>query len=320
MDAGLARACGDILKDGSKSFHAASRLLPPRLRAAVAGFYAFCRVSDDAIDNAEDADVAFSALTARVDAIFAGAPGPEAADRALHFVVTRHRVPPALIHALLEGYLWDVQGRRYPSLSEVRAYSARVAASVGVVMTLLMGRREPAVLARAADLGVAMQLTNIARDVGEDARNGRVYLPLRWLAAEGVDVGAWLAQPAYSEALGVCICRLLDHADVLYRRADAGVARLPWDCRPAILAARWFYAAIGDRIRARGYDSVSARAFTTPLQKAGALLRGSRLGRERGDLSPPAISWQPPPLPETRFLVEAVSASAEGGWDAWSLS
>ena len=92
-------------------------------------------------------------------------------------VVSDFAIPRELLDALIEGLAWDDMGRRYHDIAELRAYSARVASTVGVISTLIMGIRTSETLARAADLGVAMQLTNIARDVGEDARAGRLYLP-----------------------------------------------------------------------------------------------------------------------------------------------
>ena len=97
-------------------------------------------------------------------------------------------MPRILPDALLEGLAWDAMGRRYATLSDLRAYSARVASAVGAMMCVLMRVRDRDALARACDLGVAMQLTNIARDVGEDAREGRLYLPTDWLAGAGVDL------------------------------------------------------------------------------------------------------------------------------------
>ena len=137
------------------------------------------------------------------------------------------------------------------NLDDVQAYAARVAGSVGAMMTVLMGIRDPATLARACDLGVAMQLTNIARDVGEDARSGRLYLPRAWLRAEGIDPDAWLAAPIFTPAIGHVVARLLRAADQLYRRAEDGIAGLPRGCRPAIFAARHIYAAIGAGNRPR---------------------------------------------------------------------
>ena len=142
-----------------------------------------------------------------------------------------------------------------------------------------------------------MQLTNIARDVGEDARNGRLYLPLEWLRAEAVDPDAFVASPRYRDGVGVAVCRLLDHADALYRRAERGIGALPADCRTAIAAARFIYADIGRVIRERGYDSVSSRAVTTSRRKA--VLLGRALSARFATPAGPAE----PALPETRFLI-----------------
>jgi phytoene synthase len=305
LAAGDRDACRDILARGSKSFALASRALPARLRDPVAAFYAFCRVSDDLVDESADPRSALASLRGRVDRAERGAPDDDPVDRALAFVMRAHGLPRVAVDALLDGYLWDVEQRRYETCSGTIAYSARVASSVGVAMTVLMGVRDRRVLARAADLGVAMQLVNIARDVGEDARRGRVYLPLAWLREEDVDVDAFLAAPRFVPGVGAVVRRLLDHASILARRAERGIPALPSDCRVAIRAAAWIYGDIGRVIRARGYDSVSGRAFTGSARKAWLLARaaaeetiatGAILGDEDG------------PLPETAFLIDAAAA------------
>lgn len=295
-------ACREILARGSKSFALASRALPARMRDPVAAFYAFCRVSDDAVDESADPRAALVTLRARVDAAMLGAPREDPVDRALAWLVHDHALPRAPIDALLDGYLWDVERRTHTTLSSTIAYSARVASSVGVAMTFLMGVRDRETLARAADLGVAMQLTNIARDVGEDARNGRIYLPLAWLEEEGADVRALLASPRFTPAIGRVVRRLLDHAAVLYARAELGIAALPADCRVAIRAASAIYEDIGRVIREREWDSVSARAYTSGTRKAVLLARsiaGEKLGARDASRSGDG------PLPETAFLLDA---------------
>jgi phytoene synthase len=183
-------ACRAAIRTGSLSFHAASRLLPTAVRDPALALYAFCRLADDAVDEGDDKTAAVLRLRDRLDRVYAGCPVDAAADRAFAAVVEGFEMPRALPDALLEGMAWDAVGRRYDDLSGVLAYSARVAAAVGAMMCVLMRVREADALARACDLGLAMQLTNIARDVGEDARAGRLYLPQDWLRAEGVDPAA----------------------------------------------------------------------------------------------------------------------------------
>ena len=175
-----------LMQGGSKTFFAASLMLPTRVRAPATALYAYCRLADDAIDLGSDPHQAMQGLRSRLDAIYAGRPGEADADRALCQVVHRFAIPREPLDGLLEGFLWDAQGRHYETLADVQDYGARVAGTVGVMMALVMGTRSATALARAAELGVAMQLTNIARDVGEDARNGRLYLPRQWLATEAL--------------------------------------------------------------------------------------------------------------------------------------
>lgn len=258
--------CRALLRAGSKSFDTASRALPARLRDPVAVLYAFCRVSDDAIDEASDPAAALVTLRARLDAICAGRSTSDPVDRALGVVMRAHALPRAPLDALLEGYAWDAEGRRYPTLSALLGYCARVASSVGVAMTYLMGEREQSVLARAIDLGAAMQLTNIARDVGQDAGLGRIYLPQAWLSAR---------DPAHLTLDGQvrdATRRLLDHAETLYERALTGVPHLPADCRLAIRSAAYLYREIGRQVRAAGDDGVTTRQSTSAATKARLLV------------------------------------------------
>jgi phytoene synthase len=295
-----------MIRAGSRSFFMASLLLPDAIREAAYALYGFCRLSDDAVDVEGGQSDAVARLRARLDRIYAGDPAAEPVDRALTDAVSAFLIPRTLMDALLEGLEWDAQGRTYETLSDVYAYAARVAGSVGAMMAALMGARSPDLVARACDLGVAMQLTNIARDVGEDARIGRLYLPRAWLREAGVDPEAWLAAPAYSPEIGAVVARLLSHADALYRRADAGIANLDPSFRPAILAARRLYAEIGVRLSARELDSVSRRTSVSLGRKAWLVARAAAAAAGMRPISPAG-----PALEETRFLVEAVAATAE---------
>ncbi len=302
-------ACRAAIRTGSLSFHAASRLLPARVRDPALALYAFCRLADDAVDEGDDKTGAVLRLRDRLDRVYAGRPVNAAADRAFTAVVEGFEMPRALPDALLEGMAWDAVGRRYDDLSGVLAYSARVAAAVGAMMCVLMRVRDADALARACDLGLAMQLTNIARDVGEDARAGRVYLPLGWLAEEGVALEPWLDAPVADPGVRRVVRRLLTQAERLYRRSEAGVAALPLGCRPGIFAARLIYDGIGGAVRRQGWDSVGARARTTKAQKIGWLgLAVARAGAV--SVMPRVAVLHAPPVPEVGFLVQAAARTA----------
>jgi phytoene synthase len=296
-------ACHRTLRGGSRSFFVASLFLPRAVCEPAAALYAFCRCADDAVDLSGDARAALARLHERLDRVYAERPLPMAADRALADIVRRFALPRALLDALLEGFSWDAAGRGYETFADLTDYAARVAGAVGAMMAMLMGARAAAVVARACDLGVAMQLSNIARDVGEDARAGRLYLPMGWLREVGVEPDAWLADPVFTPAIGVVVQRLLRAADGLYARAEAGIAGLPFACRPGITAARLLYAEIGRAVERQGLDSVSRRAFVPGRRKL-ALLAGGLIAPPRSMRHRDA-----PPLSEVQFLVDAVASA-----------
>lgn len=309
-------ACRALLKTGSRTFYAASFFLPRRLREPASVLYAFCRLADDSVD-VQCSDASIEELRERLDRVYRGMPAPYPADRALAAVVETFAIPKHLPEALIEGLAWDRAGRRYETVGALHAYAARVAGTVGVMMALLMGIRAPHILARAADLGIAMQLTNIARDVGEDARAGRLYLPTTWLRESGIDPEAWLVEPQFSTPLGLTVERLLMVADRLYARADVGIASLPRNCRSGILAARLLYAEIGHELRRNGLNSVERRTVVPAGRKA-RLLAGVL-----GEVACDKELAKAPCLEQAHFLVEGIAelparaspASALAWWD-----
>jgi len=298
-------ACRAMLRGGSRSFFAASLVLPKSVREPATGLYAFCRMADDAIDHGSDRIAALAELRERLARIYAGRPLDIAADRAFADSVGRFRIPQSFPEALLEGFEWDSRNRRYADFSELKAYGVRVAGTVGAMMAMVMGVRDPKLLARACDLGVAMQLTNIARDVGEDSRAGRLYLPLDWLREAGIDPDAWAERPAFDARLASVIERLLTAADELYARADSGIAQLPSSCRPGMHAARLLYAEIGHELRRRGLDSVSQRAVV-PWQRKARILADAVVAARRT-----AAAVDVPALDEARYLIEHARPAAE---------
>lgn len=297
------RDCKARLKQGSRSFYAASLLLPSAYRVPIIALYAYCRVADDRIDcKGADKD-ALAELKQELGDLYAGRVRNTAVDRAFADLVSDYRIPQAIPEALIDGFAWDIEERRYNSLSDLYGYAARVAGTVGTMMAMIMGVRDPAMLSRACDLGVAMQLTNIVRDVGEDAGAGRLYLPQDLMRQAGLDPDEWLARPHYSGRLADVLVQVLANAERLYRRADWGLSKLPAGCRPAMFAARYIYAEIGREVERLGYDSVSQRAIVSGRRKLHLLGQAATRSLAAED------KVEAPPLTEVRFLLDALSQS-----------
>jgi phytoene synthase len=310
-------ACRAMLRQGSRSFAAASRLLPSAVRDPAIALYAFCRAADDVVDRDGHGQAGVAALRQRLALIYAGRPIDTAADRAFARVVERFALPRVLPEALLEGFAWDVEGRQYRDISALRGYAVRVAGTVGAMMAVLMGVRDAPRLARAVDLGVAMQLFNIARDVGEDARAGRLYLPIAWLQEAGIDPQIFIAAPRHTPALGRVVHRLLSTATTHAQCAKPGIARLPLACRCGIGAASLLYAEIGAEVARRGLDAVNARAVVSARRKAWVLAC---------HLPGHAVTFRAPEtavMREAAWLVDAVAqaplrTAAEPAW--WNIA
>ena len=269
------RACHRLLREGSRSFYAASLLLPTRARHDAAAVYAWCRVADHAVDTTDQPAVGLDSTRRGLERVYAGRPqGP--VERVFADAVFRNQISRDIPEAMLEGFEWDVNGRRYETRSEVMVYCVRVGSTVGAMMTAVMDRRNPDTLAAACRLGAAMQLTNIARDVGEDARTRRLYLPLDGLRQAGLDPDEWLASPAPVDGIRAVVRGLLDDADDLYAAAWSGIEGLPARCRPAIRAAALVYAEIGQKVREADYDSVTKRVWTGKVDKVRLLARALR--------------------------------------------
>ena len=155
--------CHEAIRHGSLSFHAASKLLPTKVRDPALALYAFCRLADDEVDEGDNKVRAVIDLQDRLELAYAARPRNAPEDRAFAAMVEAFEMPQALPDALLEGLAWDAMERQYDSPADLRSYCARVASAVGAMMCVLMRVRDADALARACDLGVAMQLTNIIR-------------------------------------------------------------------------------------------------------------------------------------------------------------
>jgi 15-cis-phytoene synthase len=318
-EAGDLAECARLIREGSKSFHAASLILPADVRLAARALYAFCRVADDRIDEGRDPHAALASLRRRLAAAYSRRPEDSPVDRMFAWVVSEYAIPRAVPEALLEGFAWDADGRVYQSFDDLKAYAVRVAGTVGVMMALVMGERRPEALARAIDLGIGMQLTNIARDVGEDAAAGRCYLPEDWLMEAGISRTELFSVSGADRRIRSLVQRMLEAAGGFYVSGFDGIEYLRPDCRTAIRAAGLIYRDIGRVIETNGFDAITRRAAVSPGRK---LVLASRAVWPQQ-----AGAGQSGPEPAGQFLLQAVAnralperagASSPAGW-AWVM-
>jgi phytoene synthase len=272
----LVEYCRERIEKGSKSFAAAARLFDPETRAHTYMLYAWCRHCDDVIDDQElgfaRPEAAREAALARLDGLREKTRAALAGDAkepvfmALNRVVVERGLSPANLFEHLDGFARDVAGREYRTLDDTLSYCYHVAGVVGVMMANIMGVRDAPTLDRACDLGIAFQLTNIARDVMEDAAAGRVYLPAEWLREAGIPEGR-VDDPEYRAAVYDVAERLLGVADRFYVSARHGIAYLPFRSAWAIALARYVYREIGFMVRRRGSAAWNERARVSRRRK-----------------------------------------------------
>lgn len=266
--------CRASIARHSRSFALASRLLPMTARDHAAAVYAWCRHADDAIDLAPagTAAAALTELDRELADVYAGAARPPVA-RTFAAVVRARAIPAVYPQALLAGMAMDVEGTRYHTLEDLFAYCYRVAGVVGLIMSHVLGVRDDRALTRAAHLGIAMQLTNVCRDVAEDWQLGRLYLPDEVLARHGAGgLADALGRPlptAAAPAIRATVLDLLALADRYYRSAGPGLAALPWRAGFAIRAAGRIYRAIGTGLRRRRGDALAGRVIVSTPRKLG---------------------------------------------------
>lgn len=250
------------LERGSRTFGLASRLLDRAARESAYQLYAWGRHCDDVIDGQilghgqhrpaggpEAARARWSELRRLTDEALAGRPGPDPIYVGLARAVVRHAIPPERPLELLEGLRWDVEGRRCPTLAETRRYAELVGGSVAAMMGAVLGARTPASRVAFFQLGTAVQFTNIARDVVDDASAGRVYLPLDKLRSAAIPADE-LASPRHRAALIAITDRLLDGTEALYEAGLAGIGSLSFRYRAVVQTGTLAYREIGRRVRA----------------------------------------------------------------------
>ena len=276
------------IEKGSKSFAVAAKLFEPDTRASAYMLYAWCRHCDDVIDgqtlgynqSAKDGPVGEAALSLvreleeKTSAACAGH-ADEPVFQALSVVCAKHSIPEKYPLDLIAGFQMDAEVHNYQTIDDTLLYCYHVAGVVGVMMAMVMGVKERAVLDRACDLGLAFQLTNIARDIVADHEVDRIYLPEDWLATAGLTKNN-MAKPENRSQLSTVADRLLDTAEPYYKSAMHGLPHLPWRSAWAVAVALKVYRAIGLKVRQRGAAAWDNRTSTSTMAKLGGV--GSGLG------------------------------------------
>jgi len=308
----LAEFSRQRIEKGSKSFAAAAKLFAPETRASAYMLYAWCRHCDDVIDGQAlghkdetaaapsgcDALAAVRELEEKTRRACAG-DADEPVFQALAVVAEKHSLPETYPLDLIAGFQMDAEERKYSTIEDTLEYCYHVAGVVGVMMAMIMGVKDRSVLNRACDLGLAFQLTNIARDIIPDHAVGRIYLPETWIREAGLTPNS-LAEPVHRAAVAGIAGRLLDTAEPYYRSAHKGLAHLPFRSAWAIATALKVYRAIGIEVRKRGAQAWDTRTGTSSLTKLGgvasglALTIGTRNQRQTGADADRAELWTMP--------------------------
>jgi len=267
----ISPAAGESIRRHSRSFSFASRLLPATKRGDVERLYAWCRWCDDGVDAAATPREALEFVeraTGDVGRIAAGTSPVAPESLWLAELVDRHDLPIAAAAALLEGMRSDLTPAAGFHEADLWRYCFRVAGAVGVLMCPILGLEDRRHLPHAAALGMGMQLTNIARDVAEDWRRSRCYLPIEW--TDGLRPGGGPPDPGRVRR---GVRTILEAADGYYAAGESGIAALAADSRLAVRAAARIYHGIGTRIRRRGCEVLAGRARVSTLEKLGLFAR-----------------------------------------------
>lgn len=259
----------------ARSFTRAAAFLPSATRNRVAVLYAFCRLLDDTVDEApSEAEAASGLASLRREIVATTASTPDTSVtsrpivRAFGAITAGSPLSVDAAMELIEGMRFDLESVRVSDDASLLRYCYRVAGTVGLMMCPVLGVEDLQALPFAIDLGIAMQLTNICRDVLEDAERGRVYIPETRLVRHGTSQGMLLAGNAPREAVSNVVLELLSIADLHYASGEAGMGYIPAIPRQAILVASRLYRSIGVKLRRRhGGDALHGRTMVGASQK-----------------------------------------------------
>ena len=260
--------CRQKAAASGSSFYYSFLFLPPERRRAIVALYAFCREVDDIVDEASDQGVANAKLAwwrREVALAFDGTPQHPVA-LALAPVVRQFGLPQAHFQTVIDGMAMDLAQHRYLDFATLELYCHRVAGVVGLMSAEIFGHSDPATRGYARDLGIAFQLTNIIRDVGEDARRGRIYLPQEDLQRFGVAPAA-LLRSEYTDAFRALMAFQVDRAQGWYDRALAQLPAADRKPQRAGLIMAAIYRTLLAEIARDGYLVLDRRTSLTPLRK-----------------------------------------------------
>jgi phytoene synthase len=260
--------CQDRAAKSGSSFYYSFLFLPPEQRRAITALYAFCREVDDVVDECTDAAIARTKLAwwrNEVHAIYGGVPR-HPVTQALAAVIARTPLPEAQLQEIIDGMEMDLDRDRYADFAALEVYCHRVAGVVGLLSAQIFGATDPRTAEYAHALGIAFQLTNIVRDVGEDARRGRIYLPQDELARFGVtanDIFRARESDAFRALMEFQVERALAWYDRAFALLPAADRRAQ---RPGLVMAA-IYRTLLVEIRADGCRVLTTRTSLTPLRK-----------------------------------------------------
>jgi phytoene synthase len=305
-DAIVATAQESIAR-GSKSFAAASKLFDRRTRERAWLLYAWCRACDDIADGqdhghgmsvVEDAPARLAQVSAMTEAALDGQIVGDPAFDALRIVAAETHMPPRFARDLIAGFALDARDWRPRSEADLYKYCYHVAGVVGCMMAVAMGVSpdDAETLDRACDLGMAFQLSNIARDIEEDDRVGRCYVPEDWLVEMDIPPGQHM-KPPFRPRLSVLARRLAERGAEFEASARIGTPALPFRSAWAVLSAADIYGAIGRTVAERGDHAWDHRVTTSKIDKLKFIARSAVSAARRRTLYPPeprTIAWVRP--------------------------
>lgn len=273
--------CRSITKKYAKTFYMATRFLPNKKQRSIFAIYSLCRYVDDLVDEAEDLireekmtrseiEVQLDSWKEKLRATYDGKRFDNPILLALSDVLRQYEIPIELPFELMEGVAMDLTKDRFQNFDELYEYSYKVASVVGLMTSEVFGYSDKKALPYAVDLGIAMQLTNILRDVGEDAQRGRIYLPQNEMRQFNITDQDILTGEMNEEMVRFLKFQI-DRARSYYKRANLGIQMLERDSRLPVFLASNNYGRILDKIEENGYDVFSQRAYLNSIEKLSIL-------------------------------------------------